>query len=98
LLGLAIFNLGAYNFSFVLLRASDLGVAKDFIPIVFATINIAHTFDAISKIKDMKSIHSPMRTQIETNNFANILNGIEAAHQAVESIDAKRIISTIRID
>jgi uncharacterized protein YqgV (UPF0045/DUF77 family) len=39
-----------------------------------------------------------MRTQIETNNFANILNGIEAAHHAVESMDAKRIISTIRID
>jgi uncharacterized protein YqgV (UPF0045/DUF77 family) len=54
--------------------------------------------DAIRKIKDMKSILSPMGTQIETNNFANILNGIEAAHQAVESIDAKRIISTIRID
>lgn len=38
-----IFNLGAYNFSFVLLRASDLGVQEDFIPIVFAIINIAHT-------------------------------------------------------
>jgi uncharacterized protein YqgV (UPF0045/DUF77 family) len=46
----------------------------------------------------MKSILSPMGTQIETNSFANILNGIEAAHQAIESMDAKRIISTIRID
>ena len=60
---------------------------------------IAAAFDAIRKIKeDMKSILSPMGTQIETNSFANILNGIEAAHQAIESMDAKRIISTIRID
>lgn len=60
---------------------------------------IAAAFDAIRKIKeDMKSILSPMGTQIETNSFANILNGIEAAHHAVESMDAKRIISTIRID
>ena len=60
---------------------------------------IAAAFDAIRKIKeDMKSILSPMRTQIEANSFANILNGIEAAHQAIESMDAKRIISTIRID
>jgi nitrate/nitrite transporter NarK len=36
-----LFNLGAYNFSFVLLRASDLGVQEDFIPIVFAIINVA---------------------------------------------------------
>lgn len=38
-----IFSLGAFNFSFVLLRASDLGVAKNFIPLVYAVINIAHT-------------------------------------------------------
>lgn len=38
-----IFGLGAFNFSFVLLRASDLGVAKNFIPLVYAVINIAHT-------------------------------------------------------
>jgi MFS family permease len=42
-----IFNLGAYNFSFVLLRASDLGVQEDFIPIIFAIINIAHTISGI---------------------------------------------------
>jgi MFS family permease len=42
-----IFNLGAYNFSFVLLRASDLGVREDFIPIVFAIINVAHAVTGI---------------------------------------------------
>ena len=38
-----VFNLGAFNYSFVLLKASDLGVRKDFIPIVFALINVTHT-------------------------------------------------------
>lgn len=38
-----IFGLGAFNFSFILLRASDLGVDKNFIPLVYAVINIAHT-------------------------------------------------------
>ncbi len=38
-----IFSLGAFNFSFVLLKASDLGVEKNFIPLVYAIINVAHT-------------------------------------------------------
>lgn len=38
-----IFSLGAFNFSFVLLRASDLGVEESFIPLVYAAINISHT-------------------------------------------------------
>lgn len=39
----AMFAAGAFNFSFVLLRSSDLGVDKSFIPLVYLTINIAHT-------------------------------------------------------
>ena len=42
-----LFSLGAYNFSFVLLRASDLGIQKEFIPLVYAVINIAHAAIAI---------------------------------------------------
>lgn len=38
-----IFSLGAFNFSFILLRASELGVDQSFIPIVYAIINVAHT-------------------------------------------------------
>jgi uncharacterized protein (TIGR00106 family) len=41
---------------------------------------------------------TPMGTQIESNNFANILQAIEVAHQAVRTAGAKRIMSTIRID
>jgi MFS family permease len=38
----SIFGIGAFNFPFILLRASDLGVDENFIPLVFATLNIAH--------------------------------------------------------
>ncbi len=38
-----IFSLGTFNFSFVLLRAYDIGVEQNLIPIVYAVINIAHT-------------------------------------------------------
>jgi MFS family permease len=38
-----IFGVGAFNFSFILLRASDLGIADSVIPLVYAVINIAHT-------------------------------------------------------
>ena len=38
-----IFSIGAFNFSFILLRASDLGVEKNLVPLVYAVINIAHT-------------------------------------------------------
>lgn len=38
-----IFSLGAYNFSFVLLKSSDLGVIESSIPLVYAAINITHT-------------------------------------------------------
>ena len=38
-----VFSLGAFNYSFVLIKASNLGVAKDVIPLVYAIINISHT-------------------------------------------------------
>lgn len=46
----------------------------------------------------MSAILTPMGTQIEINNFANILTAIEAAYLAARSGGAKRIITTIRID
>ncbi|MER5175749.1 MAG: MFS transporter [Candidatus Nitrosocosmicus sp.] len=42
-----IFSLGAFNFSFILLKASDLGVSQSVIPIVYATINISYTIIGI---------------------------------------------------
>ena len=37
-----IFGIGAFNFPFILLRASDLGMAENLLPLVYATINVAH--------------------------------------------------------
>ena len=59
---------------------------------------VAAAFDAIRKTKDIKTAKlTSMGTQIEANNMQAILNSIEAAHQAVKSTGAKRIISSIRI-
>jgi uncharacterized protein (TIGR00106 family) len=59
---------------------------------------IAAAFDAIQKIKGLKTMLTPMGTQIESENFTNILQAIEVAHQVVRTAGAKRIMSTIRID
>lgn len=40
---MAVFGIGAFNFSFVLVRASDLGVADDTVVLVYLVINTAHT-------------------------------------------------------
>ena len=59
---------------------------------------VAAAFDAIRKPEDIKTTKlTAMGTQIEANNMKAILNSIEAAHQAVKSTGAKRIISSIRI-
>jgi MFS family permease len=37
-----VFGVGAFNFSFVLIRASDLGLQESFVPLVYAFINVSH--------------------------------------------------------
>lgn len=55
---------------------------------------VAAAFDAIRKIKDIRSIAlTPMGTQIEINDMTIILKAIEVAHQAVRSPAVNRIIS-----
>jgi len=44
---LGIFSLGAFNYSFVLLKSSDLGVEQSFIPIIYIIINVTHTIIGI---------------------------------------------------
>jgi len=44
---LGIFSLGAFNYSFVLLKSSDLGVEQSFIPIIYTIINVTHTIIGI---------------------------------------------------
>jgi uncharacterized protein (TIGR00106 family) len=59
---------------------------------------VAAAFEAIRKTKDINTTKlTAMGTQIEARNMRAILNAIEAAHEAVKSTGAKRIISTIRI-
>ena len=38
---LGIFAIGAYNFSFILLKAASLGVQESYIPLVYAVLNLA---------------------------------------------------------
>lgn len=47
LLVVGIFSLGAFNFSFVLLNATESGIADSFIPLVYAAVNVAHVAVAI---------------------------------------------------
>jgi MFS family permease len=48
LLGLvSVFSLGAFNFSFILLNACEMGVNDNFIPVVYAVVNLTHTIIAI---------------------------------------------------
>ena len=59
---------------------------------------VTAAFDAIRKTKDIKTAKlTPMGTQVEGNDIRAILNCIEAAHAAVKSTGAKRIVSSIRI-
>lgn len=48
LLGLvSLFSLGAFNFSFILLNACQMGVGDALIPVVYAVVNVTHTMIAI---------------------------------------------------
>lgn len=48
LLGIvAVFSLGAFNFSFILLNAREMGVGDALIPVVYAVVNLTHTVIAI---------------------------------------------------
>lgn len=42
-----VFSLGAFNFSFVLLKSQDLGISANDIPLVYAVINVTHTIIGI---------------------------------------------------
>jgi MFS family permease len=47
LIVVAVFSLGAFNFSFVLLNAQEAGIADSLIPLVYAAVNVAHVAIAI---------------------------------------------------
>lgn len=43
LLIMTVFSLGAFNFSFILVQSSELGLEDNFVPLVYVVINIMHT-------------------------------------------------------
>ena len=43
----SVFSLGAFNFSFILLNAKEMGVKDALVPIVYAVVNVTHTAIAI---------------------------------------------------
>ncbi len=43
----ALFSLGAFNFSFILLNAKESGIIDELLPLLYAVINISHTLVAI---------------------------------------------------
>lgn len=47
LLVVGVFSIGAFNYSFILLRAEELGVPEQLIPVVYAALNVTHTIVAI---------------------------------------------------
>jgi MFS family permease len=47
LLIVSVFSLGAFNFSFILLFGAEAGISSEFIPMLFALVNIAHVVIAI---------------------------------------------------
>jgi len=47
LLIMTVFSIGAFNFSFILVESSELGLENNFIPLVYVVINIAHTIIGI---------------------------------------------------
>jgi uncharacterized protein (TIGR00106 family) len=59
---------------------------------------IASVYNAISQIQGLKTILTPMSTQVESNNLDNILEAIKISHMTLRKIGIERIISSIRID
>jgi MFS family permease len=103
-----VFSLGAFNFSFILLRASELGVDQSFIPIVYAIINIAHTIigipagilsDKIGKEKVLLISYSIftistilMVVSISNISYAYILAGVFGLYVGISETVQRAII------
>ncbi len=59
---------------------------------------VALAFEAISSVKGVRTVLTPMGTQVEADSVEQILDAISAAHKALRSAGVKRTISTVRID
>jgi uncharacterized protein (TIGR00106 family) len=59
---------------------------------------VAAAFDAIRKMQGIKTTLTALGTQIEAESIDDVMEAAKAAHQAVKSAGAQRVISTVRID
>lgn len=60
---------------------------------------VAAAFDAIRKMQGIKTTTlTALGTQIEAESVDDVMEAAKAAHQAVKSAGAQRVISTVRID
>jgi len=59
---------------------------------------VKQALQAISKIEGLEYQVTPMATILEAQDVGTILGAVDASHQAVRSMGAKRISSTLRID
>ena len=59
---------------------------------------VKRALQAISKIEGLEYQVTPMATILEAQDVSTILKAVEASHEAVRSMGAKRISSTLRID
>jgi uncharacterized protein (TIGR00106 family) len=59
---------------------------------------VKQALQAISKIEGLEYQVTPMATILEAKDLRTILRAVDASHQAVRLMGAKRISSTLRID
>ena len=59
---------------------------------------VRQALQAISKIEGLEHQVTPMATILEAQDVHTILKAVEASHQALRSMGAKRISSILRID
>jgi uncharacterized protein (TIGR00106 family) len=62
------------------------------------SLYVKRALQAISKIEGLEYQVTPMATILEAQDVRTILGAVEASHEAVRSMGAKRISSTLRID
>ncbi|HWY27698.1 MAG TPA: MTH1187 family thiamine-binding protein [Candidatus Sulfotelmatobacter sp.] len=62
------------------------------------SLYVMRALQAISKIEGLEYQVTPMATILEAQDVRTIIWAVEASHEAVQSMGAKRISSTLRID
>ena len=92
LLVVTVFSLGAFNYSFILLNAKDMGVGDALIPVVYAVVNVSHTIIAIPAGRLADSIG---KEKVLTGGYAIFLVTSVLLYFVPSSISAAYLIALI---